>query len=340
MAGAQVPGSLGPYALEALPLAFFAQGWQCCVLRSPPPDAVLPLVGTLARCRDRSAVCDSVPGRASRGPSSTAYEARLGGGNRGSYPPRGLGPQYVPLGGRAPSDGGIPPPSLAGGPVGPPPPPAALRTAGGGDCREELEPPDPPRQPPPLVPPPPPPRPPPDPGKWVEPSLRSTPVAAPGLRMGGGDQPDRPCAAGVRLCPRPPRRNPYTPLQVPGTPASGGSHGEAAGHTPGSPSTAGALWSGGRSPASTDAHGSRAAGAGSFNGEGRGSCRRGRCGWGRWSGQSRCPGWSASGAQAGAPAKRRRIGPKIAQETGPPAPSLADPARLAARSGGLVRPPL
>ena len=45
--------------------------------------------------------------------------------------------------------------------------------------------------------------------------------------------------------------------------------------TPGAPSTAGALWSGGRSPASTDARGSRTAGARSFNGEGRGSCRRG-----------------------------------------------------------------
>ena len=65
----------------------------------------------------------------------------------------------------------------------PPPPPAVPKAAGGGDCREELKPTDPPRQPPPLVFPP---RPPPDPGEWVEPLLRSTPVTAPGLRMGGG----------------------------------------------------------------------------------------------------------------------------------------------------------
>ena len=36
MAGAQVPRSLGLYTLEALPVAFSAQGWQHCVLRSPP----------------------------------------------------------------------------------------------------------------------------------------------------------------------------------------------------------------------------------------------------------------------------------------------------------------
>ena len=68
--------------------------------------------------------------------------------------------------------------------------------------------------------------------------------------------------------------------------------------TPGAPSTAGALWSGGRSLASTEARGSRTAGARSFNGEGRGSCRRGQCGWGHWSGQSRCRGWSAREASA------------------------------------------
>ena len=50
-------------------------------------------------------------------------------------------------------------------------------------------------------------------------------------------------------------------------------------------------------------------------------------------------GVARAAAQAGAPAKRRRIGPKVAQETGPTAPSLVDLARLAARVGGLVRPP-
>ena len=50
-------------------------------------------------------------------------------------------------------------------------------------------------------------------------------------------------------------------------------------------------------------------------------------------------GVARAGAKAGAPAKRRRIGPKVPAATGPPTPSLADLARLAARSGGLVRPP-
>ena len=54
---------------------------------------------------------------------------------------------------------------------------------GGGGFQGELEPPDPPWQPlAPVLPP----RPPPAPGEWVEPLLRSTPVTAPGLRMGGG----------------------------------------------------------------------------------------------------------------------------------------------------------
>ena len=50
-------------------------------------------------------------------------------------------------------------------------------------------------------------------------------------------------------------------------------------------------------------------------------------------------GVARAGAKISAPAKRRRIGPKVAQATGSSAPSLADLARLAARSGGLVRPP-
>ena len=160
-------------------------------------------------------------------------------------------------------------PQLGQGTCWTPPPPQLHPRPRGGDCQGELEPPDPPRQPPaPVFPP----RPPPPPGSrgvggacvTVDSSDNS------GSEDAGGGQPHRPGEAGVRICPRPPGRNPYTPLQVPGTPASGGSHGETAGRTPGPPGAAGALWSGGRSPASTHAHGPRAAGAGSFNGEGRG----------------------------------------------------------------------
>ena len=50
-------------------------------------------------------------------------------------------------------------------------------------------------------------------------------------------------------------------------------------------------------------------------------------------------GVARAGAAVGAPAKRRRVGPKVAQAMSSSAPSLADLARLAARSGGLVRPP-
>ena len=45
MAGAQVPGGPGTNALEELPVAFSTKEWQRCVLCSPPPDAILPLVG-------------------------------------------------------------------------------------------------------------------------------------------------------------------------------------------------------------------------------------------------------------------------------------------------------
>ena len=45
MAGAQVPGGPGTNALEELPVAFSTKDWQRCVLCSPPPDAILPLVG-------------------------------------------------------------------------------------------------------------------------------------------------------------------------------------------------------------------------------------------------------------------------------------------------------
>ena len=32
-------------------MAFAAQGWQRCVLHSPSPDAIFPLVGEMALCR-------------------------------------------------------------------------------------------------------------------------------------------------------------------------------------------------------------------------------------------------------------------------------------------------
>ena len=90
------------------------------------------------------------------------------------------------------------------------PPLAAPKAVGRGDCREELAPPDPPRQnsAPGF---PPPPDPPPIPGDWVQPSLRSTPVTAPGLRMGGG-------SAGSALRSRGPRL-PSAPASEPLHPA-------------------------------------------------------------------------------------------------------------------------
>ena len=50
-------------------------------------------------------------------------------------------------------------------------------------------------------------------------------------------------------------------------------------------------------------------------------------------------GVTRAGAAVGALAKRRRIGPKVAQATSSSTPSLADLARQGARSGELVRPP-
>ena len=46
-----------------------------------------------------------------------------------------------------------------------------------------------------------------------------------------------------------------------------------------------------------------------------------------------------AGAAIGPPAKHMRFGQKVAQAASLSAPGLANLARLAARSGGLVRPP-
>ena len=132
LAGAQVPGSLGFYALEALPVAFSAQGWQRCVLRSPPSDAVFPLVGAVAQCRNRLAVCNGIPGRSSRGASSIACGGRRWRGYQGPYPLGGLGPQYVTFRGGASTPSRVPPPGLARGSVGPPPPHCTQSRLGGG----------------------------------------------------------------------------------------------------------------------------------------------------------------------------------------------------------------
>ena len=53
-----------------------------------------------------------------------------------------------------------------------------------------------------------------------------------------------------------------------------------------------------------------------------------------------CIGVARAGATIGPPAKCRRFGPKVTQAEGLSSPSLADLARLAARSRGLVRPPI
>ena len=60
-------------------MAFSAQGWQRCLLRSPPPDAIFPLVGEMAQCRHGPTICDNVPRHCRHGPSSTAS----GGGGSG-----------------------------------------------------------------------------------------------------------------------------------------------------------------------------------------------------------------------------------------------------------------
>ena len=56
-------------------------------------------------------------------------------------------------------------------------------------------------------------------------------------------------------------------------------------------------------------------------------------------GVARKVGVARAGTAAGPPAKRRRIDPKVPQAEGSSSPSLADLARPAARSTGLVRPP-
>ena len=81
-----------------MPVASCAQGWQRCVLRLPPSDAVFPLVGAVSQCWNRLAVCNGVPGCSGRGASSIACGGRRWGGNRGPYPLGRLGPQYVPFG--------------------------------------------------------------------------------------------------------------------------------------------------------------------------------------------------------------------------------------------------
>ena len=82
---------------------------------------------------------------------------------------------------------------------------------------------------------------------------------------------------------------------------------------------------------STDAQFSHAAGAGSSAKGGGASAVRVSVAAG--------VGVARAGAEIGVPAKCRRIGPKAVQVTGSSTPSLVDLARLAARSGGLVRPP-
>ena len=184
LAEAQVPRSLGFHALEALPMAFGAQGWQRCVLRSPPSDALLPRVGAVAHCRNRLAVCNGVPRCSGRGASSIACGGRRSGGNQGPYPLGGLGPQYVPFKGRASAPSRVPPPGLARGSIGPPPP-LHQKTLAGGAHPDGQEPPALPRDHhhlPQITRPPPPP---PDPGEGAGHSLLSTPLIVPGLGEGG-----------------------------------------------------------------------------------------------------------------------------------------------------------
>ena len=135
MAGAQVPGSLGLYALEALPVAFSAQGWQRCVLRSPPSAALFLMVGALAQCRDRHAICNGVPRCGSRGASSIACGGRLGGGAT-----RVLTDLEVWAPNMYPSEAEPVPPAAFHPLAWPedlldPPPPTAPKAAGGGGVR-------------------------------------------------------------------------------------------------------------------------------------------------------------------------------------------------------------
>ena len=60
------------------------------------PDAVFPKVGEMAQCRHGPAICDSVPRRCRREPSSIASSGGAKGRDRGVHALGGLGSQYVP----------------------------------------------------------------------------------------------------------------------------------------------------------------------------------------------------------------------------------------------------
>ena len=272
MARAQVSGSPWPYALEALPLAFSAYGWQRCVLRSPPPDAALPLVGPLAHCRDRSAVCNSVPGRGSRGPSSTAYGARLGGGQQGFLPTKRSGPPICSQRRLSPFRRRPSTPQLGRKTCWTPPPPLHPRPQGGGLSGQARATGTPSAAPDPGVPPPT------QPGSTgvggafvtVDSSDSSGSEDGGAISRIGLAKQGSAFALGPRVGAPTPRSN------FQGRRRQGGHLGRWPDARPVLQARRGPPWSGGRFPASTDAHGSRDAGDGSFNGEGRGSCRRGR----------------------------------------------------------------
>ena len=56
--------------------------WQRCVLCSPRSDAILPLLGAVAQCRHRLAVCNGIPDAAVVGPLRLPAEAGAGGATR------------------------------------------------------------------------------------------------------------------------------------------------------------------------------------------------------------------------------------------------------------------
>ena len=157
-------------------------------------------------------------------------------------------------------------------------------------------------------------------------------MTVPGLRKGGGGSAG--AALGDRGPPSPsePASQPLRPaLNSRGAVVRGGTRGSARTHTRCSKHGGGAFGVVG-SPLRLQARTARAPLALGPSAEGS----RAHAGGGIMAGGV---GVARAGAEAGAPAKRRRVGPKVAQETGSSAPNLADLARLAARSGGLVRPP-
>ena len=307
-------------------MTFSAEGWHRCVLRSPPSAASFSYGG------GGGAVSGPPCGmqRRSKMPRSwglfDCLRRSAQGGNQSSYPLGRLGPQYVPIRGGASATNGIPPSGLARGSVGPSPHRAQSR--GGGGRPDGQEPPAFFENPYPFSGSPGPPR---IQGSGGGPLLLSTPVTVPGWREGGrstgmarGGQgppsPSEPVSEPLRLV-----------LSSKGAGVRGDTRGSGQTHAHCSKCSGGPLewwaipcvyrharlarrWRWVLSAEGSGAHAVRGGVAGGV-------------------------GMAIAGAEIRAPAKRRRLGPKVAQEAGSSAPSLVDLARLAARSGGIVRPP-